>query len=581
MANFYRDCDDLRHRMSRVDWDRIIPLWERNFREAGQDEMAPGSVEEARETHEMILDMVGEFSAEEVAPRAEEVDRQGARLIDGVVHYADATEDQMKKLAELGLLGFTLPRSLGGMNLPLSLYTASVELVSRGDASLMNLYALQACGETINLFASDEIKQKFIPRICTGEWTCCMALTEPNAGSDLPHVSTKATLVDEEKGIWSISGQKCFATNGCGDVLLVLARSEAGSDDARGLSLFVVPKSDAVEVPKIEDKLGIHGSPTCVVNFNDAEGYLVGKRRRGLSSYTLSLLHHARLEVAAQAVGIGQAALVQAMHYSRERAQFGKTIDRFPAVRELLLDAEARVQAARALVYGTAEIVDLCHGLEWCTTEGVFEGDELEEKKRELKRLTRIENLLTPLAKYYATEMANRVAYDMLQVHGGYGFIREYPAERFYRDARITSIYEGTSQIRVGGVVNLFVTGGLRDLLEETAETAAAPEGMDDLLVTLREGYEGAVASADFLAEKGDKDYTRLCAEALARQVIDLYCGFRFLADADASERRAVVARYFIEGARGRMRTDAERIRSGSQLPISGFDAVFEDAYRS
>jgi alkylation response protein AidB-like acyl-CoA dehydrogenase len=579
MANFYRDNEDLRHRMARVEWDRIIPLWEKDFREAADHEMAPQSLEEALETQEMILDMVGEFAAEEVAPKAEEVDRQGARLIDGVVHYADATRDQMKKLAELGLLGFTLPRRFGGMNIPMSLYTASVELVSRGDASLMNLYALQACGETINQFASEELKERFIPDVCAGEKTCCMALTEPNAGSDLPHVTTKATPIDEEKGVWSISGQKCFATNGNGDVLLVLARSEPGVSDARGLSMFIVPKSDRVEIPKIEDKLGIHGSPTCVVNLNDAEGYLVGKRRRGLSTYTLSLLHHARLEVAAQAVGIAQAALVQATQYARVRSQFGKTIDRFGAVRELLIDCEAQIQAARILVYGTSQIVDRKHGLERCLEDGLWEGEEKTERKNEMRSLTRLENILTPLAKYWSTEMANAVAYDCLQVHGGYGFIREYPAERFYRDARITSIYEGTSQIQANGVVSLLASGGIVDLLGDTRETATAPEGMDDLLGILIEGYAGAVEAAEYLAGQ-DEEYQRLCALNIAESTVDLYCGFRMLAEAGEGPRRAVIARHFIEGAAARLHGNTARVKSGSRVALEDFDTVFGEAYR-
>jgi alkylation response protein AidB-like acyl-CoA dehydrogenase len=579
MANFYRDCDDLRHRIARVDWGRVIPLWERNFRDASEHEMAPENLDEALETNEMVLDMVGEFAAEEVAPKAEEVDRQGARLIDGEVHYADATKDQMQKLSELGLMGFTLPRRFGGMNLPTSLFTATAEIIGRADASLQNLYGLQGCGETINFFASEELKQEYLPRICTGELTCAMVLTEPNAGSDLPAVSTKAALVDEEKGLWSVSGQKCFITNGGADVLLVLARTEEGTDDARGLSLILVEKSDRVEIPKIEDKLGIHGSPTCVINLNEAEGRLMGKRRRGLATYVLSLLHAARLGVAAQAIGIAQAALTQGVQYSRIRSQFGKTIDRFGRVRELILDAEARVQAARVLVYSTAEIVDLKEGTDWCLEEGVFGDDELKERKADAKRFRRLENLLTPLAKYYATETANKVAYDMLQVHGGYGFMREYPAERFVRDARITNIYEGTSQIQAIGVVNLIVRGGVPALFDEIRAAAAAPEGMGDLMDVLEEGYESLERAVGYLVETDDASYTRLVAESVVSLTIDLYCGYKLLEEAGTGERRAIVARHFIEGARGRMLADSTRILSGSRQALDGYDEALSESY--
>jgi alkylation response protein AidB-like acyl-CoA dehydrogenase len=579
MANFYRDCDDLRHRIARVDWGRIVPLWERKFRDVGEYEMAPENVEEACETNDMVLDMVGEFAAEEVAPHAEAVDRQGCSLIDGEVHYADATKDQMQKLAELGLMGFTLPRRFGGMNLPSSMFTATAELIGRADASLQNLYGLQGCGETINFFASEELKQEYLPRICAGELTCAMVLTEPNAGSDLPAVSTRATLVDEEKGLWSVSGQKCFITNGGADVLLVLARTEEGTDDARGLSLILVPKSERTEVPKIEDKLGIHGSPTCVINLNEAEGYLVGKRRRGLATYVLSLLHAARLGVSAQAIGVAQAALTQGIQYSRLRSQFGKTIDRFGRVRELILDSEARVQAARILVYKTAEVVDIKEGTDWCLEEGVFGEDELADRKEDAKRYRRLENLLTPLAKYYSTETANKVAYDMLQVHGGYGFMREYPAERFARDARITNIYEGTSQIQAIGVVNLIVRGGVPDLFDEIRAAASAPEGMGDLMDILEDGYASLERSIGYLAEMNDASYIRLVAESVACLVIDLYCGYMLLEESGASPRRAIVARHFIEGGQGRMLADSNRILNGSRQALDAYDEVVADSY--
>ena len=576
MPNFYRDCEDLRFRMERVPWDEIVPLVEVGFRDAGTHDMAPGSVEDARETYAMVLDLVGEVAAETIAPRAAEVDAEGCRLENGVVHYAKATREQLDQLAEMGLLGFTLPRRHGGMNLPMTLYTASVEMIARADAALMTLYALQGCGETLNRFGSDELKDRYLPAIASGKATCAMLLSEPNAGSDLPNVATKATPIDEAAGLWSIEGQKCWCTNGGADLLFVLARSEPGTDDARGLSLFLVERSERVSVTKLEEKLGIHGSPTAVVNFDGAEARLIGERRRGLTTYTMKLIHATRLEVAAQAIGIAQAALAQAVRYASERSQFGRTIDSFGPVREMLMEAEAEIQASRAIVYDTAQVVDRAQGVAACLEAGLWGGEERAAKEKELKRLRRLETLLTPLAKYFAPEMANRVAYDMLQVHGGYGYVREYPAERHARDARITTIYEGTSQIQVGGVVVFFVRGGVPTLFDPVrAALRDVPGSFHDLHALLEEGYGRLEAAARYLDETDDKYYTRLCAEPLCRLIVLLYAGYRLLGDAiEGDERKAIVARHFILGVRHRVLGDGERIVGGSRLAHDGFEAV-------
>ena len=519
VANYYRDNPDLRRRIESTAWDAILPAIEQGFTDT--HEMAPANLEEAVEQIEMVLELVGEMCADAIAPHAAAVDREGARIVDGEVVYPKPMREAFEMLAEAGLLGFTLPREFGGLNLPITAYTAAVELVARADASLMTLFALQGCGETIHRFGSAEQQAEYLPRLCTGEITPCMSLTEPDAGSALGSVRCKA--VEEADGWWRIDGPKCFITNGGADVHLVLCRTEesAGGD---GLSLLLVEKSAAVQVPKLEQKLGIHGSATAVVNYDGARGRLLGKRGEGLYKVTLGLLHNVRLEVAAQAIGVAQAAQSDAARYASERRQFGRSIDGFAPVRNMLFDNALEIEASRAIVYTTAAVVDRRRGVH----RGGGGADE--------QRYERIADLMTPLSKYYACEMVNRVTSRALQVYGGYGYTSEYPVERYFRDGRITNIYEGTSEIQVGAMIGPLLRGGLALLFEEPLRDAVEPDGCAGALERLRSSYESLLAAAPIAIAAGptaEQGWGRAFADATG----ELVAGLVFLRDAASDER--------------------------------------------
>lgn len=569
MANFYRDNPDLVFHMAHANWARSVPLYEDGFRLAAEG--GPENLEEARETHEAALDLVGEIAAEQVAPFAADVDRQGARLVDGKVLYADATAVQLKALAEAGLMGFVIERALSGQGLPVTLYSASVEIVARADASLMTLYALQACGETIAAFASEDLRRRFVPSVAAGEITCCMALSEPGAGSALGSASCKATPIDEAQGLWRLDGTKVFATNGGADLLLVLARSEEGTTDARGLSLYAVPRTEKVRVTKLEEKLGIHGSPTAFLVLDGAEGWLVGQRRRGLTTYVLSLIHGARLEIATQAVGIGQAAMTAAARYARERRQFGRPIADFAPVRQQLLEMEMMLQASRNLVYRTAEVVDRMKAIERALKRRP-DDSEAPAWREEAKRLARIEDILTPLAKYYAAEASNAITYRALQIHGGYGYVREYPVERHARDARITNIYEGTSEIQVGGIVGLVAAGGLEDVLAELGDPPS-----DDRAARARwdAGVAATRRAAAFLQERADdKALVQLRARALADMLAAVVSGAVFLKHARFDARKRTIARAFLREAELLWLRHLAWVLDGDRTALDAFDTV-------
>ncbi|HEX5138141.1 MAG TPA: acyl-CoA dehydrogenase family protein [Planctomycetota bacterium] len=551
MANFFRDNADLRRRIASASWARILPALERDFTDP--HELAPKSLEEAVEQIEMVLDMVGSLAAEEVAPHAAEVDRVGARLVNGRVVYPEPIQRAFRMLSEAGLMGFTLPREFGGMNLGVTAYTAAVEMIARADASLMTLFALQGCGETIHRFAPRPVQERYLPRLCTGEITPCMALTEPNAGSALGAVSTRATLLPD--GTWRLNGSKCFITNGGADLLLVLARSEEGKPGGEGLSLFAVERGSGIEVGKLEDKLGIHGSATATVNLADVPGILLGRRGEGLYKVTLSLLHNVRLEVAAQAVGIAQAAQVASVRYANERQQFGRSIEQFAPVRAMLFDNATEIEAARAIVVTTASVVDRKRGLERAG------GGE------ELQRYERLAELLTPLSKYYACEMVNSVTSRAIQIHGGYGYSREYPVERHFRDGRITSIYEGTSEIQVGAMIEPLLKGGLPLLFEEPLSDAPEPPCASGALGVLRANYEMMVQAAE-AAARADRFAHQGWARQFADAVASILSGLVFLNDATKDERSAILAKRQAHEGRRLAETLLRVVREGDRAPF-------------
>lgn len=461
MANFFEDNPSLLFQLDHPLMQRIVELKEDHFSGENREAYAPQDYADALENYRQVLGIVGEICGDVLAANAERVDAEGPTVVDGRVHYHPGTQQNHDALAQAGLYGMSLPREFGGLNFPMVPYVMAAELVSRADGGFANIWGLQDCAETINEFASDEQRRQYLPLANQGK-TFAMGLTEPDAGSDLQAVMLKAHY-DEKRGTWLLNGVKRFITNGDADVSLVMARSEEGTTDARGISLFLYDnkKTDCVRVRRIEHKMGIIGSPTCELVFKDAPAELVGERKLGLIKYVMSLMNGARLGVAAQSVGIAEAATREAEKYANEREQFGKLIKNIPAVREMLVMMRAKTDAIRALLYETTRYVDIYKSLLHIQRERTL----TKEERNELKEYTRLAEMFTPLAKLFGSEFCNQVTYDAVQVHGGTGYMRDFPVERLYRDARITNIYEGTSQLQVVAAIRSVMTGLLTQRL--------------------------------------------------------------------------------------------------------------------
>ena len=506
MANFYLDNKDLQYHLGHPLMKRIIELKERNFADATEFDYAPQDADDALDSYKRVLEIVGDICAEVIAPNAEGVDHEGPRVVNDHVEYASGTVRNMEALNEAGLGGMTLPRRFDGLNMPVTCFAMANEMVARADTGCENIWGLQDCAETINEFATEEIKARFLPRVSAGE-TCAMDLTEPDAGSDLGAVMLKATW-DEAAGVWRLNGCKRFITNGDGDISLVLARTEEGTKDARGLSMLIYDKRDGgVKVRRIENKLGIKGSPTCELVFNNAPAVLVGDRKMGLIKYVMSLMNAARLGIAAQSTGLSEAAYREALKYANEREQFGKPIAKFAAVAEMLMNMEAKTLASRAMLYETARFVDINKQLTHISHERSLEA----EVRQVMKFYNRLADGFTPLAKLFSSEYANEVAYDSIQIHGGSGYMKDYACERLYRDARIHNIYEGTSQLQVVAAINHVTKGTyLEQILryEENPRTEAT-QPLAERVVELRKMYEAAVERVETLDKEtqGYKDF--------------------------------------------------------------------------
>jgi len=455
MDNFFKDTPEFKFHLEHPIVQKIVKLKERNFEESKHYDYAPLNHDDAIDSYEKILDIVGGICGETIAANAESVDIEGPHIENNEVIYAKGTTENYNALYEAGLVGMSLPRKYEGLNFPLLPYVMAAEMVARADAGFANIWGLQDCAETIYEFGSEEQKDKYLPRFNRDGATAAMVLTEPDAGSDLQSVKLKA-VYDEEKKTWILNGVKRFITNGDADISLVLARSEEGTSDARGLSMFIYDRNDhAVEVRHLEKKLGIKGSPTCELVFKDAPAELVGKERFGLIKYVMALMNSARLGVGAQSVGIADAAYREALKYAEERAQFGKVIIEFPAVYEMITNMKVRVDALRSLLYETTGFVDLSKAYEEAMKERKLE----KEERLEMKAYLKLSNVFTPLIKLTASEACNKIAYDSLQIHGGTGFMKDFPIERIYRDARITSIYEGTTQLQAVAAIKGVTTG--------------------------------------------------------------------------------------------------------------------------
>ncbi|MDD5599367.1 MAG: acyl-CoA dehydrogenase family protein, partial [Victivallaceae bacterium] len=444
MANFFTENKDLQFTLANLDLKEAVVLRENNYELAKEFDVAPRNYADAQDNFKRVLEVVGEICAENIAPRSTEVDENGPHFENGVVTYYPLTVQNIKDLNDAGVSGAMLGHKYGGLNFPCSIYTMMTEMVSRADASLQNLFGLQDIAETISEFGSDEQKDKYLPLFARGEVDGSMDLTEPDSGSDLQSVRLRAH--QDENGQWLLNGMKRFITNGCAKVHLVLARSEEGTVDGRGLSMFICEKCPQLVVRRIENKLGIHGVATAELQYNNVPAQLCGQRRRGLTKYVMSLMNGARVAISAQALGIAEAAFFEARKYAEERKQFKQSIDQFPAVYDMLTRMKTRILATRALLYETTRAVDLRGGYTHLVENSEDVSPEIREKA---KYWTRVAAVLTPMCKAMATEVANQVTYDAIQIHGGTGFMKDFPVERFYRDARITNIYEGTTQLQV------------------------------------------------------------------------------------------------------------------------------------
>lgn len=528
--NYYTDNKVLGHYLRHPLMQRIVQMQEHNYTQADKYNYAPIDFDEAVEGYEQVLELIGRLCAEVIAPNATEVEADGPTLKDGRVIYAPATEQNLDLFRKAGLMGISLPREYGGLNFPRTVFILIEDVVTRADAAFGNLWGLQDCAETIHSFGSEEQCQRFLPRVCAGE-TMSMDLTEPDAGSDLQSVRLKASY-SEADGCWYLDGVKRFITNGDSDIHLVLARSEEGSVDGRGLSLFVVEKScGGVHTRRIEDKMGIHGSPTCEIVFNHARAELIGSRRMGLIKYVMALMNGARLGIATQSVGLAQAAYSEALAYARSRKQFGKAIINFPAVYDLVGGMKARLDAARSLLYETSRNVDMSGQFTALARERTLTPEERAEAKIFAKKA----DALTPIIKGIGSEIANLNAYDCVQVHGGSGYMRDYVCERIYRDARITSIYEGTTQLQVVAAIRYATSGFYGQLLDEFL-AAEVPERLAPLhgrIAKMAADYKAALEKAQASACQESLDFlSRRLYEMAAYTIMAAL----LLADAAADE---------------------------------------------
>jgi alkylation response protein AidB-like acyl-CoA dehydrogenase len=575
MANFYRDNDDIQFLFRHIDLRKLAELQEEEFKFANEFDYAPANTDEAIKNYDLVLDSLGQLSGDFIAPRAEDVDREGNTLNeDGTVTYAKGIRESIEKLAKADVMGFTLPYRFGGLNFPNLIYSMAIEIVSRADASLMNIFGLQGIAETINAFASEEIKEKYLYDFAAGKVTGAMVLTEPDAGSDLQAVKVRA--FQDAEGNWFLHGVKRFITNGCGDVLLVLARSEPDRSGGLGLSLFVCDRGPSVHIRRLEDKLGIHGSPTCEIFFDNTPCQLIGERQRGLVTYVMSLMNGARIGIAAQSVGIAEAAFRVARDYAATRKQFGVAIEKLPAVRDMLIDMKIVIEAGRALLYETSCVVDQNIACEkQKELNPPTNKEQLKLLREQSRRLDRLASMLTPMSKYYCSEMCNRVAYDSIQVLGGSGYMRDYACERHARDARITTIYEGTSQLQIVAAVRGVCSGTAEKFIAELAEKDYDPQ-LKDLLEKLSAGMEQLKSAVAFVKENGN-EYMDLYGRALVDMAIDLINGYLFCgqtSDKQGLQGKAIIARRYITRISPKIKALEELIKMGDRSTFTNYEAV-------
>ncbi|HBX69737.1 MAG TPA: acyl-CoA dehydrogenase [Chloroflexi bacterium] len=557
--NFFTDNQDIQFRLAQLDLREVLELKERGYSYAATHTEAPHNYADALENYGIMLEVLGEICATVIAPRAAEADEEGAQFQTGEVQYSAATQEALRTLNQAELMGAMLPWEYGGMNMPETIYQLMIDMVSRAEAGLMTVFGLLEIALAINEYADEEVKARLLPKFARGEVTGAMVLTEPDAGSDLGVVQTRATY-DETAGHWRLNGVKRFITNGNADVQLVLARSEANTTDARGLSMFVLERDASVKIRRIENKMGIHASPTCEIQYNNTPCWLVGRPRFGLIRYAMALMNGARLAVSSQAIGIAEAAYREAHKYAHERVQFDQPIIALPAVARMLLSMRGEIEAARALVVTTAQIVDRLKVYDHYLAEG---DKSFRAKQKEVASLA---DVLTPLSKYYATEMANRVCYQAMQIHGGVGYMREFNVERHYRDVRVTNIYEGTSQLQVVAALGKLLGHALDGLLSDWAAQDYGPqlETFKTQLVEVNALLHQA-AEALKAQEQAIIDYY---AVDLADMAVYLVNAWLLLQDALVSARKADVVRVYIGEHLPKVHAAAELILAADQTPL-------------
>lgn len=566
MANFYTDNPDLKHHLTHPLMQKIVALKERDYTDAEKFDYAPQNFEDAMDNFDKVLEIVGELCGGLIAENAEGVDHQGASCANGHAIYADGTVANLEACRQAGLMGMAMPRRFGGLNFPITPYIMAADIVSRADTGFENLWGLQDCAETIYEFADEDQKQHYIPRVCAGE-TMSMDLTEPDAGSDLQSVMLKAT--QDEDGTWRLNGVKRFITNGDSDIHLVLARSEEGTKDGRGLSMFIYDKRNGgVTVRRIENKMGIKGSPTCELVYKNAKAELVGNRRLGLIKYVMALMNGARLGIAAQSVGVSELAWREAVAYAKDRRQFGKAIIEFPAVAEMIAVMKAKLDASRSLLYECSRFVDMYKIYEDIAKERSLTPEE----KAEMKHYSKLADALTPMAKGMGSEYCNQNAYDCIQIHGGSGFMKDYACERLYRDARITSIYEGTTQLQVVAAIRHVTTGTYKSLIDSYAAVEVRPElqGLKDNLAAMTEQMVKAVEAVTAV---GDTHYTDFMARRMVEMCGCIVMGYLLVLDANRSESFTASATVYNKLAQAEVAKHADFIANFKPEQLSFYKA--------
>jgi len=565
MANYYNDNEDLKFHLNHPLMKEIVELKENNFEDKDNYDYAPIDFEDTMDNYEKVLEIIGEISGEIMAPNAESVDKYGPELIDNKVKYAKGTQENLDAIIQSKLFGMSLPRKYNGLNFPIVPYVMSAEIVSRADAGFANIWGLQDCAETIHEFGSQELKDKYLPRFNAGA-TAAMDLTEPDAGSDLQAVQLKATF-DEKQNKWFLNGVKRFITNGDADISLVLARTEEGSNDARGLSLFVYDRAeDAMKVRRIENKLGIKGSPTCELVFKDAPAELVGSRKFGLIKYVMSLMNSARLGVGSQSVGISEAAYQEALKYAKEREQFGKPIIKFPAVYEMLSNMRAKTDASRTMLYETSRFVDMYKIYENISTKRKLKPEE----RKNMKYYQRLADIYTPLLKLFSSEYCNEIASDALQIHGGTGYMKDFEIERIFRDARITNIYEGTSQLQVVAAIRGVGNGAYLKKLREYEKIEVLPrlEYLKNYLVKMTSHYASIVRK---VYNHKDDEYVDFHARRLVEIAGYSILGYLLLLDANRDIKYRKSADIFIRMGKAEITKNISYINNFTPRDISDF----------